>query len=146
MKFRRNIKEEKIFRTVAILGALFFVALLIYYLITFNEVLLRFLIPLLFISPLSFFVSNSLKTSYIEFQKDTITFINGNGRNIEISISHVETILIPSLSARKKDNPIIFKGQDINNPVSYSPEIENYIKENIEVTIVYYDNFNQAIK
>ena len=59
--------------------------------------------------------------------------INGNGRDITIDISEIETIMIPSstaLQSKIQDNPIILKRRVIKNIISYSIEIEEYIKEN----------------
>ena len=75
--------------------------------------------------------------------------INGNGRDITIDISEIETIMIPSATAQQskiQDNPIIFKRREIKNIISYSVEIEEYIKKNLKIDIVYYDKYSRDIK
>lgn len=149
MKFRRNSKEEKLFKIVAVIGLLLLIILFILYLITSNEELLDLIIPLLFISPMYFFITYLIRNSFVEFQNDKITLVNGKFRSIEINISDIESILIPSPAAFKskiKDYPIILKRKENRNIISYSQEIEKYIEENIEVNIVYYDNYSKAIK
>ncbi len=149
MKFRRNIKEEKLFSWVAIGGIVLIVMLLIVYFITRNADLFDLFIPALLVPPLFFFISYMLKKSFVEFKENQIIFVNGNGRNFKINISDIEAILIPSPKALKnkfKDNPIVIVRQEIKNIISYSMEIEKYIKENIKVDIVYYDDYRQAIK
>ncbi|MBR7186316.1 MAG: hypothetical protein IKD43_02355 [Clostridia bacterium] len=149
MKFRRNIKEEKLFRWVAIGGIVLIVMLLIAYFITRNADLFDLIVPALFVPPLFFFMSYMLKKSFVEFKENQIIFVNGNGRDFKINISDIEALLIPSPKALKnkfKDNSIVIVRQEIKNIISYSMEIEKYIKENIKVDIVYYDDYRQAIK
>ena len=45
-----------------------------------------------------------------------------------------------------KDNTIIIKRIGVNNIISYSSEIENYIKNNYKIDVEYYDTYTQAIK
>ena len=149
MKFRRNVKDEKMFRWVAIGGIVLIVMLLIVYFITRNADLFDLFVPALLVPPLFFFISYILKKSFVEFKENQIIFVNGNGRDFKINISDIEAILIPSSKALKnkfKDNSIVIVRQEIKNIISYSMEIEKYIKENIEVDIVYYDDYRQAIK
>ena len=149
MKFRRNIKEEKLFQRVAIGGLVLLAALFVIYLITRDNALLDLILPALLIPPLFFLISNSMKKHFVEFKENEIILINGNGRDITIDTSNIEIILMPSTTALKnkiKDNPIIFKRQEIKNIVSYSVEIERYIKENLKINIVYYDDYSKAIK
>ena len=75
--------------------------------------------------------------------------INGNGRDIVINISEIEAIMIPSAISRKRkmhSPPIILKRREIKNIISYSIEIEKYIKKNLKTNIVYYDKYSKAIK
>ena len=149
MKFRRNIKEEKLFNKVAIGSLVAFVILLIVYLITFNSDLLRLLGGLLLVFPLYFFLSRSLKRDFVEFQENKIIIINSNNMNIEINIKEIQSIILPSKKALKRkmsDNPIVIKRLDTNNIISYSKEIENYIKEYVNVEISYYDNYVDTFK
>ena len=149
MKFIRNVKEEKLFNKVAIGSLVAFVILLIVYLITFNSDLLRLLGGLLLVFPLYFFLSRSLKRDFVEFQENKIIIINSNNMNIEINIKEIQSIILPSKKALKRkmsDNPIVIKRLDTNNIISYSKEIENYIKEYVNVEISYYDNYVDTFK
>ena len=149
MKFRRNVKEEKLFYKVAIGSLVVFIILLVIYLITFNSDILRFLGSVLVVVPLYFFGSRSLKRDIVEFQEDKIIIINSNARNIEINISEIETIILPSakaLKSKKEDNPIVIKRVNTSNIISYSVEIENYIKENLSNYISYYDDYLDTFK
>ena len=149
MKFRRNIKEEKFFHKVALFSLIAEIVLLAIYFITFNEELVRFILLLLFVFPLYFLIVHLLRKSFVEFQEDKIILINGNGINIVININEIERILIPSskaLESKMKDNAIIIKRIGVNNIISYSLEIESYIKNNYKIDVEYYDNYTQAIK
>ncbi|MBQ4324693.1 MAG: hypothetical protein IJC29_02765 [Clostridia bacterium] len=149
MKFRRNIKEEKLFHKVALFSLIAEIVLLTIYFITFNEELVRFILLLLFVFPLYFLLVHLLRKSFVEFQEDKIILINGNGINIVININEIEKILIPSskaLESKMKANAIIIKRIGVNNIISYSSEIENYIKNNYKIDVEYYDNYTQAIK
>ena len=149
MKFRRNIKEEKLFHKVALFSLIAEIVLLAIYFITFNEELVRFILVLLFVFPLYFLIVHLLRKSFVEFQEDKIILINGNGINIVININEIERILIPSskaLESKMKDNAIIIKRIGVNNIISYSLEIESYIKNNYKIDVEYYDNYTQAIK
>lgn len=149
MKFRRNIKEEKLFNKVAIVSLAIFIILLVIYLITFNNDLLPILGGILLVFVLYFFIKQSLKHDFVEFKEDKIVIINSNSMNIEINICEIEFIIIPSpkaLKSKTKDNPIVIKRSNINNIISYSKEIENYIKENVNVEVSYYDNYSDALK
>ena len=152
MKFRRNVHEKKFFAAVAIIGLIVSVILLIVYFITSDKDLIELFVWSLLIPPLYFYSSFKFKNDFIDFQEDRIVIINGLGGNIEISISNIEAILIPSPTALKnkfKGNNIIFKRQgfeNIKNIVTYTKDIENYIKEHLDVSIVYYDNYSDALK
>jgi len=149
VKFRRNIKEEKLFHKVALFSLIAEIVLLTIYFITFNEELVRFILVLLFVFPLYFLLVHLLRKSFVEFQEDKIILINGNGINIVININEIEKILIPSskaLESKMKDNAIIIKRIGVNNIISYNSEIENYIKNNYKIDVEYYDNYTQAIK
>ena len=149
MKFRRNIKEENLFHKVALFSLISEIVLLTIYFITFNEELVRFILLLLFVFPLYFLLVHLLRKSFVEFQEDKIILINGNGINIVININEIEKILIPSskaLESKMKDNSIIIKRIGADNIISYSSEIENYIKNNYKIDVEYYDNYTQAIK
>ena len=149
MKFRRNIKEEKLFHKVALFSLIAEIVLLTIYFITFNEELVRFILVLLFVFPLDYLLVHLLRKSFVEFQEDKIIFINGNGINIVININEIEKILIPSskaLESKMKDNAIIIKRIGVDNIISYSLEIESYIKNNYKIDVEYYDNYTQAIK
>ena len=76
MKFRRNIKEEKLCKIVAIVGLLLLVVSIIAYLMTFSEELIEFMILLFVISPIYFFLTYLLKNSFVEFYEDKIALIN----------------------------------------------------------------------
>ena len=68
---------------------------------------------------------------------------------MRIIVSEIQSILIPSEKAVKnkvKANPIIIKHKDMQNIISYSVEIEEYIKNNLNVNIEYYDKYSKAIK
>ena len=149
MKFRRNVKEEKIFREVAIGGLVLLAILFVIFVITRDNALLDLIVPAILIPPPFFFISVSTKKQFVEFKEDKIILINGNGRDITIDISEIETIMIPSATAQQskiQDNPIIFKRLEIKNIISYSVEIEEYIKKNLKIDIVYYDKYSRAIK
>ncbi len=149
MKFRRNVKEEKLFQRVAISGLVLFAVLFVICVITCDNVLLYLIVSALLLSTLSFFISNSMKKHFVEIKENEIILINGNGRDIVIDISEIEIILIPSATALKsktKDNPIILKRQEIKNIISYSIEIERCMRENLKIDIVYYDNYSKAMK
>ena len=149
MKFRRNVKEEKLFRWVAIGGLVLLAILFVIFVTTRDNALLDLIVPAILIPPLFFFISISMKKQFVEFKEDKIILINGNGRDITIDISEVETIMIPSataLQSKIQDNPIIFKRREIKNIISYSTEIEEYIKKNLKTDIVYYDKYSRAIK
>ena len=149
MKFRRNVKEEKLFNKVALLSLIAEIVLVIYYLATFNKELIRFIVVLLFMFPLYFVIVHLLRKNFVEFQKDKIILINGNGMNIVINTNEVKAILFPSSKALKskiKENAIVIKRSTMNNIISYNLEIENYIKNNYDLEIAYYDNYTQAIK
>ena len=149
MKFRRNVKEEKIFRGVAIGGLVLLAILFVIFVTTRDSALLDLIVPAILIPPLFFFISISTKKQFVEFKEDKIILINGNGRDITIDISEIETIMIPSATAQQskiQDNPIIFKRREIKNIISYSVEIEEYIRKNLKIDIVYYDKYSRAIK
>jgi hypothetical protein len=150
MKFRTNTNEEKLFKKVAIVCLVLFVILLVIYFITSYDELLRLLVPLFLCIPFSFYISNLLKSDYVEILKDKIILIHrNNNMNIEINIDEIKMIKIPSEKALKRkmrDNKIIIKRMDVDNVLSYSVELEKYIKENMEVEISYYDNYAEALK
>lgn len=149
MKFRRNLKDEKVFKSVAIFSLIIVVVLTLIYIFTQEKVLIRFILGLLLVFPLYFYISFILKNSYVEINKDKIVLINYKSNNIEIIVSEIQSILIPSEKAVKnkvKDNPIIIKHKDKQNIISYSVEIEEYIKNNLNVNIEYYDKYSKAIK
>ena len=149
MKFRRNVKEEKLFRWVAIGGLVLLAILFVIFVTTRDNALLDLIVPAILIPPLFFFISISMKKQFVEFKEDKIILINGNGRDITIDISEIETIIIPSataLQSKIQDNPIILKRRVIKNIISYSIEIEEYIKKNLKIDIVYYDKYSRAIK
>ena len=149
MKFRRNVKDEKLFRWVAIGGLVLLAILFVIFVTTRDNALLNLIVPAILIPPLSFFISISMKKQFVEFKEDKIILINGNGRDITIDISEIETIMIPSataLQSKIQDNPIILKRRVIKNIISYSIEIEEYIKKNLKIDIVYYDKYSRAIK
>jgi hypothetical protein len=149
MKFRRNVKEEKLFRWVAIGGLVLLAILFVIFVTTRDNALLDLIVPAILIPPLFFFISISMKKQFVEFKEDKIILINGNGRDITIDISEIETIMIPSataLQSKIQDNPIILKRRVIKNIISYSIDIEEYIKKNLKIDIVYYDKYSRAIK
>ena len=76
MKFRRNIKEEKIFLWVAIGGIGLIIALLVAYFITRDEDLFDLIIPAIPIPPLFFYLSYTLKKSFVEFKDNQIVFVH----------------------------------------------------------------------
>ena len=145
MKFRRNLKEEKLFRIVGVAALLLLAYFLISYIASRNNSF-RLFSPLLLVPPLDFALVYYFKHSYVEFQKEKILLISTWTPNVEISIVDIETIMIPSEKALKRDNAIIFKRKDIANIISYAPEIEKYIVENIDVPITRYDNCSKAMK
>ena len=149
MKFRRNVKDEKIFQWVAIGDLVLLAILLVIFVTTRDNALLELIVPAIPIPPLFFFISISMKNQFVEFKEDKIVLINGNGRDITIDTSEIETIMIPSAIALKskiQENPIILKRREIKNIISYSTEIEEYIKKNLKTDIVYYNKYSRAIK
>ena len=149
MKFRINVKEEKLFRWVAIGGLVLLAILFVIFVTTRDNALLDLIVPAILVPPPFFFLSISMKKQFVEFKEDKIILINGNGRDITIDISEIETIMIPSataLQSKIQDNPIILKRRVIKNIISYSIEIEEYIKKNLKIDIVYYDKYSRAIK
>ena len=149
MKFRRNVKDEKAFLWAAIGSLVFLAILLVIFIITRDNELLYLIIPAIPVPPLLFYISISTKKQFVEFEEDKIILINGNGRDIVINISEIEAIMIPSAISRKRkmqSPPIILKRREIKNIISYSIEIEKYIKENLKTNIVYYDKYSKAIK
>ena len=150
MRFRRNISAQKTFNAVAIISLIATIVLLIIYFINHEKTLLRFIILLFFIFPLYFYISYITKNQYIKFTKDKIIIINHNNvNNFEFNLSEVIVIKIPSQKALKnkfKENAIIIKRPTMVNVISYTKEIETYIKENLKVNIEYYDNYSKALK
>lgn len=149
MKFRRNLKDEKVFKSAAIFFLIIVVVLTLIYVFTQEKELIRFILGLLLVSPLYFYISFILKNSYVEINKDKIVLINHKSNNIEIIVSEIQSILIPSekaLKSKVKANPIIIKHKDKQNIISYSVEIEEYIKNNLNVNIEYYDKYSKAVK
>ncbi len=149
MKFRRNVKDEKLFRWIAIGGLVLLAILLVIFFITKDVDLIELITYALFVPPLFYLMSCLLKKCFVEFNDNQIILINGHGRNFNINLSDVTLILIPSPEALKRkfrDNPIIVVRQDFKNIITYSKEIEDYIKDNLKVDISYYDNYRQAIK
>ena len=159
MRFRRNISAQKTFNAVAIISLIATIVLLIIYFINHEKTLLRFIILLYVclvgnfdsvkVTP-SFNISYITKNQYIEFTKDKIIIINHNNvNNFEFNLSEVIVIKIPSQKALKnkfKENAIIIKRPTMVNVISYTKEIETYIKENLKVNIEYYDNYSKALK
>ena len=149
MKFCSNVKEEKLFRWVAIGGLVLLAILFVIFVTTRDNALLDLIVPAILVPPPFFFISISMKKQFVEFKEDKIILINGNGRDITIDLSEIETIMIPSataLQSKIQDNPIILKRRVIKNIISYSIEIEEYIKKNLKIDIVYYDKYSRAIK
>ena len=90
---------------------------------------------LLLVSPLYFYISFLLKNSYVEINKDKIVLINHKSNNIEIIVSEIQSILIPSeksVKSKVKGNPIIIKHKDKQNIISYSVEIEEIERDYCE--------------
>lgn len=150
MRFRRNISAHKIFNAAAIIYLIATIVLLIIYFINHEKTLLRFIILLIFIFPLYFYILYITKNQYIEFTKDKIIIINHNNvNNFEFNLFEIIVIKIPSQKALKnkfKENAIIIKRPTMVNVISYTKEIETYIKENLKVNIEYYDNYSKALK
>ena len=150
MKFRRNIKEQRLFNIVAIVSLVALIVLSICYIFTFDKDILRFIVLLFLVVGLYFFLANNLKKCYVELLEDKIIFINSNSNlNFEINIEDIIVVMIPSEVALKnkfKENAIIIKRADMHNIISYSLEIEKYIKDNLNVNIEYYDNYSKALK
>lgn len=150
MRFRRNISAHKTFNAVAIIYLIATIVLLIIYFINHEKTLLRFIILLIFIFPLYFYILYITKNQYIEFTKDKIIIINHNNvNNFEFNLFEIIVIKIPSQKALKnkfKENAIIIKRPTMVNVISYTKEIETYIKENLKVNIEYYDNYSKALK
>ena len=123
--------------------------LFVIFVTTRDNALLDLIVPAILVPPPFFFISISMKKQFVEFKEDKIILINGNGRDITIDLSEIETIMIPSataLQSKIQDNPIILKRRVIKNIISYSIEIEEYIKKNLKIDIVYYDKYSRAIK
>lgn len=149
MKFRRNLEAEKAFRFVAIGGAFVFLACLGGYIMTRDQDLIKLVVSSAFLAPAYFCVVATLHKQFIEFKEDQIDFIANKGVVSVIKIEDIDEILIPTPVARKKrmqDNKIIFKCGEKRSITSYTPEIEAYVKENLNVKISYYDNYKKAMK
>ena len=149
MKFRRNLEAEKAFRFVAIGGAFVFLACLVGYIMTRDQDLIKLVASSALIAPAYFFLITNLRKDFVEFKEDQIDFITSRGVMNVIKIDDIDEILIPTPIARKKrmqDNAIIFKCGEEKSITSYTPEVEAYIKENLNVKISYYDNYKKAIK
>ena len=149
MKFRRNIKAEKAFRFVAIGGAFVFLACIVGYIMTWDQDLIKLVVSSAFLAPAYFCVVATLRKQFIEFKEDQIDFIANKSVVSIIKIDDIDEILIPTPVARKKrmqDNAIIFKCGEEKSITSYTPEVEAYVKENLNVKISYYDNYKKAIK
>jgi hypothetical protein len=149
MKFRRNLEAEKAFRCVAIGGAFVFLACLVGYIMTRDKDLIKLVVSSAFLAPAYFCVVATLHKQFIEFKEDQIDFIANKGVVSVIKIEDIDEILIPTPVARKKrmqDNAIIFKCGEERSITSYTPEIESYVKENLNVKISYYDNYKKALK
>ncbi len=149
MKFRRNVQEEKLFKIYAAIFAVVLVIFIIMFIVTKESNLIRLILPVFLAVVLFIANAASLSKSYIEFKKDKIIIINGNNRNFEINMDEIEVIKLPSEKALKnkmKMNAVIFKRKDAVNISTYSLEIEEYIKKNLNVKIVYYDNYTTALK
>ncbi len=149
MKFRRNTKEEIFFRWVAIGGIGLIIVLLVAYFITRDADLFKLIAPAIPIPPLFFFLSYTLKKSFVEFKENQIVFLNGNGRDFKVDISDIKTIFLPSPKALKnkfKNHSIVLARGEMKNIISYSAEIAKYIEENLKCDIVYYDDFRQTMK
>lgn len=149
MKFHTNTNEEKLFKKVAIVCLALFIVILIVYFITFSNDCLRFLGPLFLCIPICFYISNLLKKDFVEFSEDKIIFLNHKGVNFEINIEEVKMIMIPTEKALKRkfdDNKIVIKRISVDNVISYSAELEKYIKDNLNVKISYYDKYSEILK
>lgn len=149
MKFRRNVKEEKLFHAVALFSLIVTIILTAVYLLNHNENILQFIGLLVLIFLLYFYIVHSLRKNYVEFQDDKIILINGNSRNIVINICEIETILFPSAKAlqnKLNENAIIIKRAAVKNIINYNPQIERYIKDNYKIDTIYYDNYKKAIQ
>lgn len=149
MKFRRNLEAEKAFRFVAIGGAFVFLACLVGYIMTRDQDLIKLVASSALIAPAYFFLITNLRKDFVEFKEDQIDFITSRGVMNVIKIEDIDEILIPTPIARKKrmqDNAIIFKCGEERSITSYTPEVEAYIKENLNVKISYYDNYKKAMK
>ena len=149
MKFRINIKAEKAFRFVAIGGAFVFLACLVGYIMTRDQDLIKLVSSSALLAPAYFCVVATLRKQFIEFKEDQIDFIANKSVVSIIKIDDIDEILIPTPVAFKKrmqDNAIIFKCGEEKSITSYTPEVEAYIKENLNVKISYYDNYKKAMK
>ncbi|MBR2987960.1 MAG: hypothetical protein IKC63_08060 [Clostridia bacterium] len=147
MKFRRNVKQEKTFRTVAIVLLLLSISCLITSLITKSPAFMRLFAFGIPTSLLYCYVAYSQSRAYIEFQNDTIVLVNHIASNIEIHISDIEAVIMPSREALKKklkDHEIFLKQSSGHHPISYSPDIEAFFLEHFDSKIVYYDHYNEV--
>lgn len=146
MKFRRNVKQEKVFKKTSILLSIFNIAFLIIFFVTQNPAFVRLFAAGIFTSLPIFYLIYSIRRDYIEFKNDKIVLINHIASNIEINISDIETVLIPSqkaLMSKLKDNEIFLMQTSGYNPISYTPDIEKFILKHLDIQIVYYDNYNE---
>ena len=105
MKFRRNVKEEKTFKFIAIFFLIIFIVLLVIYLFTDDTVIsIRFGSLSALIIPLCFYISHILKHSFIEFKTDKIILINHKSNNIVIELlNEIEIRKVRSLGIRLND-------------------------------------------
>ena len=148
MRFRRNHNEEKLFKRMGRLFLLLPIILGAYYFITRNADVLGMFLTCILLPPFFFFMGYSMSQNYIEFQQEKIVYINHIAPSIEIYISEIELIMVPSpeaLNSNTKENNIIFKRSATTNITSYTPEIEQYIIEHINARVIYYDNYKNAI-
>ena len=149
MRFRRNIKDERSALIASILAAIAAITLTIIYFINKNKNVLDFIFPLVLIAVVSLACTFVLRKSYVKFEKNMIIIENNKAANISIKISDVRLIMIPTQKALKnkfKENAIIIKRVGTNNIISYTKEVEVYIKENLKIDIEYYDNYTKALK
>ena len=148
MRFRRNHNEEKLFKRIGQLCLLLPILLGVFFFITRDADVLGLFLTCILLPPFFYFMGYSMSNNYIEFQHDKVVFINHIAPSVEINISEIELIMVPSpraLNRTTKENNIIFKRPATTNITSYTPEIEKYIIEHINVRIIYYDNYKNAI-
>ena len=96
MRFRRNHNEEKLFKRIGQLSLLLPILLGVFFFITRDADVLGLFLTCILLPPFFYFMGYSMSNNYIEFQQDKVVFINHIAPSVEINISEIELIMVPS--------------------------------------------------